>query len=76
MPRSVNAVASRARRNRILKSCYKGCQVANVKFIYRCEERSGKRAATYIWGPQTEEKENTAHCGSPVSTRLFAKKDD
>ena len=55
MPRSVNNVASRAKRKRIMKLA-KGFFWPQEECMDRSEERHRKRFGVRLSGPQTEEK--------------------
>jgi large subunit ribosomal protein L20 len=72
MPRSVNAVASRARSKRILKQA-KGFY-GKRKNVYTVAKNIVEKGMTYSYVGRKLKKENTAACGLPVSMRPFAKK--
>lgn len=73
MPRSKNAVASRARRKRILKQA-KG-YYGKRKNVYTVAKNIVEKGMTYSYVGRKLKKREYAHFGSPVSMRPFVKKD-
>lgn len=68
MPRSVNAVASRARRKRILKAA-KG-YYGKRKNVYTVAKNVMEKGLTYSYVGRKIKKEIIVHYGLPVSMQL------
>ena len=70
MPRSVNHVASRAKRKRILKLTrgYYGAR----KNVWTVAKNTWEKGLTYAFRDRRKRNVTSAHCGSSVSTLLLA----
>lgn len=73
MPRSKNAVASKARRKKILKQA-KGFY-GKRKNVLTVAKNVVEKGMTYMFVGRKLKKENIVPCGLPVSMRLFVQKE-
>ena len=73
MPRSKNAVASKARRKKILKQA-KGFY-GKRKNVLTVAKNVVEKGMTYMFVGRKLKKENTVNCGSHVSMRLSVQKE-
>ena len=70
MPRSVNSVASRARRKKILKET-RG-NFLGRRNVWTVAKNTYEKGLTYAYRDRKNKKRTSAHFGSPASTPLPA----